>query len=408
MRANAPIFAVDRDLFVTEWNNKCAAMTGFTKEETLGRDFVSDFVVKGNRTKVSTMLKKSLAGIEIASLEFTMRTADGGNVQILCNATSQLKTKVSKDALDPTAWKGMSHDPTSPDQSQNPVGVICVGQDVTKSKRMQKERDAVVKELRKLIETANAPIFCMDEEGCVTKWNKMIASMTEMKREEVLGLKFSDTVVANKEDRDKLDQVMLDAMHGVDTTNLELPIVSKSGNQIHLLLNVTGRKNEHDEVVGCTAIAQDVSSFIKLMEQEGELMRISHANNAKSEFLATMSHEMRTPLNVIIGMNQLVMDTDISQEQRVLCEQVASSSSTLLGLINNILDLAKVENGRMSLKCTDINVRDVVELAAREIAAGAMEKGLEVTFSANPACPASISSQKSFSCTLRCPIFVSP
>jgi two-component system sensor histidine kinase/response regulator len=220
----------------------------------------------------------------------------------------------------------------------------------------------------------------MDEQGCVTKWNQMIASMTEMNTEEVLGLKFSDTVVANKEDRDKLDQVMLDAMKGVDTKNLELPIVSKSGNQIHLLLNVTGRKNEHDEVVGCTAIAQDVSSFIKLMEQEGELMRISHANNAKSEFLATMSHEMRTPLNVIIGMNQLVMDTDISEEQRVLCEQVASSSSTLLGLINNILDLAKVENGRMSLKCTDINLRDVVELAAREIAAGAMEKGLEVTF----------------------------
>lgn len=320
MRANAPIFSVDKHLCITEWNNKCAAITGFTREETLGRNFVLDFVATGNRTKVEKMLRKGLQGIEIASLEFTMRTADGGNVQILCNATSQRKAAQSllgkntqlldvRDNQESRDSDGGDHVGATMAKRPETVGVICVGQDVTKSKRMQRERDAVVSELKKLIDKANAPIFCVDQEGRLTEWNEMMSDLTERRKEQILGCKFADTVVSDSEGRDKVTKVLHDATKGQDTQNFELPITSVSGKQRHLLLNVTGRRNEHDEIVGCIAIAQDVSSFIKLMEQEGELMRVSHANNAKSEFLATMSHEMRTPLNVIIGMNQLVMDT---------------------------------------------------------------------------------------------------
>ena len=69
------------------------------------------------------------------------------------------------------------------------------------------------------------------------------------------------------------------------------------------------------------------------------------ANDAKSQFLATMSHEMRTPLNVIMGMNQLVMDTPLTEEQEKFAQQIKSSSESLLVLINDILDLTKIEAG---------------------------------------------------------------
>ena len=69
------------------------------------------------------------------------------------------------------------------------------------------------------------------------------------------------------------------------------------------------------------------------------------ANDAKSQFLATMSHEMRTPLNVIMGMNQLVMDTRLTEEQEKFTQQIKSSSESLLVLINDILDLTKIEAG---------------------------------------------------------------
>ena len=70
--------------------------------------------------------------------------------------------------------------------------------------------------------------------------------------------------------------------------------------------------------------------------------QVQAANEAKSQFLATMSHEMRTPLNVIMGMNQLVMDTSLTEEQRKFTHQIKASSESLLLLINDILDLTKV------------------------------------------------------------------
>ena len=72
------------------------------------------------------------------------------------------------------------------------------------------------------------------------------------------------------------------------------------------------------------------------------LLQVQAANEAKSQFLATMSHEMRTPLNAVLGLAQLVADSPLLPEQRAFMEQIQSSSRTLLALINDILDLTKV------------------------------------------------------------------
>ena len=102
------------------------------------------------------------------------------------------------------------------------------------------------------------------------------------------------------------------------------------------------------------------------------------ASRAKSEFLSSMSHEIRTPMNSILGMADQLMETALDDEQRRYLSTVISNGNALLALINSILDLAKVESGRISLEAVEFNLKDVTEKVLETLAIRAHEKGLEL------------------------------
>jgi signal transduction histidine kinase/DNA-binding response OmpR family regulator/HPt (histidine-containing phosphotransfer) domain-containing protein/HAMP domain-containing protein len=114
------------------------------------------------------------------------------------------------------------------------------------------------------------------------------------------------------------------------------------------------------------------------------------ASQAKSSFLATMSHEVRTPMNAVIGMTGLLLDTDLSDEQRHFAEVIHQSGDGLLTIINDILDFSKIEAGRLELERVPVNIRECIESALELEAGRAVEKNLELACLLEPSVPRAI------------------
>ena len=155
-----------------------------------------------------------------------------------------------------------------------------------------------------------------------------------------------------------------------------MPLFGEDGSPyayIGIQRDITDRKRAEQAILETNAHLKDALAYANEMAQEAE-----KANMAKSQFLANMSHEIRTPLNAIIGMAELLGDTPMNPEQRQYARVINSAGENLLALINDILDLSKVESGQIKLERTDFDLAAQVEQVIEGFAFPASAKGLKI------------------------------
>src|SRR6185369_9489519 len=167
--------------------------------------------------------------------------------------------------------------------------------------------------------------------------------------------------------------------------------VAKDGRRIPVLTIVSPIRDRAGQLQGVSAIYRDMTASKRA---DAELLKAKEAaeaaSRAKSTFLATMSNEIRTPMNGILGMTELVLDSDLTSDQRDSLELVRLSAESLLAVINDILDFSKIEAGKMEFESIPFDLRESLGETMKTLGFRAHQKGLELVYDVRPDVPAAL------------------
>jgi len=254
---------------------------------------------------------------------------------------------------------------------------------------------------RLIIDTALDAVVSMNEQGLIIGWNKQAELTFGWGFEEVRGRKLSDVIVPErlrKAHDEGLRRFLTTGVARVVNRRVEVPAIRKDGQEVPVELTVTpieyagslsfsafirdisARKQTDADLIRAKDEAESATKMLQASLDAAE--QLTHeaqaASKAKSEFLATMSHEIRTPMNGILGFSGLLLDTELTEEQRECAATIKSSADALLAIINDILDFSKVEAGRLELENAWFDLSVVAREVTLLLSAQAQAKGLKL------------------------------
>ncbi|MDY6953864.1 MAG: response regulator, partial [Thermodesulfobacteriota bacterium] len=266
--------------------------------------------------------------------------------------------------------------------------LVGMGLDISERKEAEDALQESEVLLTSIIESMSDGILVLDRNFHYTYWNRAMERISKTSRQEVVDNGKVAWEIFPHLAKEGTAEMMKAAMGGKTVEQENIPYRLKDGtkgftSEIFLPLRTTT-----GEMKGVVGVVRDVTErreteeALRKAKEEAEA-----ANVAKSEFLANMSHEIRTPMNAIIGMTDLALDTDLTTEQSEYLETVKASSDSLLTLINDILDLSKIESRKLDLDLVDFNLADNVGDTLKTLAVRADEKGLELACRVLPDVP---------------------
>ena len=360
---NAPDMMAVVDLVsgnILECNQTLADVIGRSKEEITGNSFLELYAPESIEAAQQTSSAFVETG-EIIRQERTLRRADGSTIDVLLQATP-MRDETGKIVASRSTWR-----------------------DVTKQKEAERALAAQEALYRTLIEAAPQVIWVADADGQVALLNKAWHEFSGRTEAESLGTRWAEAL--HPEDLPDVLAKWERAYNHGETYSGECRFQAKDGSYQTFIFIGTPVRNDSGKIINWvginTNIADRVQAEIALQEAKDAA---EYANRAKSEFLATMSHELRTPLNAIIGFSEILRDEilgTLNDEQKELTLDIHTSGNHLLAMINDILDLSKIEAGKMDLQLEHFSIQEAVTEVNTIITALANKKQIQLALELN-------------------------
>jgi len=531
--ANSPIFGIDSHGLVNEWNQTSEKITGFSKEEVLGKDLVETYITEDYRKAVKLVLDNALKGKETTNFEFPLFTKNNQRVTILLSSSTRRSasreitgvlgvgqdiTEVKKTEQKEEERQKISNQFSSslvamsnvsikrhdnwesiitqeltslyefykldrmsiwlPDlkgfrmltyegEKPNPEGldflsftdfpiyfenskkshliisnevendprlielneyfnitktrslldasamignkliaIICFesctphnwtpeetyfirsfSENITtlflrfEDRNLTQKNELIAKELRQFIETANAPIFGIDNNGLVNEWNQTSETITGLKKADVLGNDLVQTYIT-EDYRKSVKQVFVNALRGKETANFEFPLFTKKGERVMVLLNSSTRRNAAGEITGVLGVGQDITELVgyrndlelkvdqRTLKLNEALKKEKELNELKSRFVSTASHEFRTPLSAI-NFAAGSMKKYWSKMEPIMIEKkldkIENQVLHMTKLLDDVLIVGQTEAGEMRNRPLNLNIEKFISEIIEEL-----------------------------------------
>ncbi|MBI4287511.1 MAG: PAS domain S-box protein [Chloroflexi bacterium] len=343
------LFAIAPDGIITDVNEEATRLTGFTRKHLISSRFSAYFTdPERARLGVEQAFKES----RVIGYELVLVTRHGRRIVVSFNAGIF------------TNAAGV------------PLGILAAARDIVAQKQMEGQLRDQQAYTRSLIEANIDALMTTDPVGVISDVNRQMEALTGYSRQELIGAPFKDFFT----EADKAEEGIRRVLKEGTVTNYELTARSKQGQETVVSYNASTFYDRDGKLQGVFAAARDVTErkrFEQTLQEKN--VELENASLAKDRFLASMSHELRTPLNAIIGFTGTLLmklPGPLTGDQEKQLRTVQSSAKHQLSLINDLLDLAKIESGKLEVSVEEVKAQEVLREVAEVLGPMAEQKGL--------------------------------
>ena len=367
------IISKDLNGTVQSWNPAAERLFGFTAAEMIGHS-IRAIIPQDRQAEEDYVLTQVRAGVTVDHFE-TRRCAKDGRLIDISLTVSPIR-----------------------DANGHIIGASKIARDVSEQKRAW--ADAL--HLAALVQSSDDAIASKNLDGIVQSWNPAAERLFGFTAAEMIGQSITRIVPKDRLDEETYVLAQIRAGHSIE--HFETVRVTKDGRLVEISLTVSPIRDAAGRVIGASKIARDIREHKRLLEErrtaaaneeaarrealEAQNRRIQEASRLKSEFVANMSHELRTPLNSIVGFSELMADArlgPLSEQYREFAHVMHTSAQHLLQLINDILDLARVESGKIDFRPQAVDLSALVKETTTIVGGLAARRRIQVTADVDPA-----------------------